>query len=99
MAKTRTSPAPKTAKAAPATATSAKGPGVIARLIHHLQHGGGTAQELFERLKADFPERGDGMLTTVKIQVTRLHKVGKLAIRKETVDGRGTVYSADPPVA
>src|SRR3954468_20815390 len=98
MAKTRTSSAAKTAKVAPAPASPAKGPGVIARLIHHLQHGGGTAQELFEKLKADFPERGEGMLTTVKIQVKRLHKAGKLASPKEQIEGRGTVYSADPPI-
>jgi hypothetical protein len=103
----KANPAPKAPKAAPVK-TPAKGkapastpaapldraPGVIARLMHHLQNGGGTTQELFEKLQADFPERGKGMLTTVKIQVKRLHASGKLAIKSETVDGRGVVYRA-----
>ena len=71
-----------------------RAPGVIARLQYHLQQGGGTVQELFEKLQTDFPERGKGMLTTVKIQVKRLHASGKLRIKSEEVDGRGVVYSA-----
>jgi hypothetical protein len=103
----KANPTPKVPKAAPAKApakgkapaSTPAGPldraaGVIARLMHHLQNGGGTINELFEKLQADFPERGKGMLTTVKIQVKRLNASGKLAIKSEQVEGRGLVYSA-----
>ena len=101
----KANPAPKTApKAAPAPkgkppavkapAPLDRAPGVIARLMHHLQNGGGTTQELFEKLQADFPERGKGMLTTVKIQVKRLNASGKMKITSEDVEGRGVVLRA-----
>ena len=48
--------------------------GVIAVLIAKLKDGGGTVQELFEHLKTVFPDRGDGMLTTVKVQLQALPK-------------------------
>jgi hypothetical protein len=39
------------------------------------------------------------MKTTIRIQVVRLHRAGKLVITKEEVEGRGTVYSATRPAA
>ncbi len=72
-----------------------KKPGVIAKIVEHLQDGGGTAEEIADKLAEDFPDRDrKGMLSTVRIQVNRLTKPPKnLVITKEKVDGRGVVYS------
>jgi|GEM_PF-3044308 len=69
-------------------------PGVIGAIIEILQAGGGTVDEIYAQLRERFPDRGEGMLTTTKIQVKRLAKEGKLAVKSVTVEGRGTVFSA-----
>jgi hypothetical protein len=80
----------------PATPTATpKAPGVIAALTDLLRNGGGTVEELYTKLAERFPDRASakgGMRTTVSIQVKRLHKTGKLAMK---VEGRGAVYSAE----
>lgn len=70
-------------------------PGVIQSLIELLKNGGGTVNELFEALKLKYPERGAGMKTTVGCQVRRLHQQGKLVVKSQKIEGRGTVFSAD----
>jgi len=78
---------------------SGKAPGVIAAIINLLRDGGGTVDELYGKLAERYPERASakgGMRTTVKIQLKRLVATGKLVIKSEEVEGRGTVYRADP---
>ncbi len=98
MAKSTKTPSPTPAPAA----APGKGPGVIAALIDLLQSGGGTPAELYDKLAERFVERASpkgGMRVTIAIQLKRLHKTGKLVIASETVEGRGTVYRADKPMA
>jgi len=74
-----------------------KGPGVIAGLIDLLQQGGGTTAELYAKLAERFPERASakgGMRVTIAIQLKRLHQSGRVVVKSEKVEGRGTVYSA-----
>lgn len=73
---------------------ASKGTGVIDAIVAHLQNGGGTVSEIYEALRVKFPERGEGMKSTVQIQVSRLHTSGKLVVTKTKVEGRGTVYKA-----
>lgn len=73
-----------------------KSGGVIDAIVQILRNGGGTVNEIFEQLKVRFPDRGDGMKTTVSIQVKRLHDSGKVVVKREKIEGRGTVFSADP---
>ena len=85
------------APAAPATKTKSAitGPGVISTLVDLLcDHGGGTVDELYKKLEAKFPERGEGMITTIRVQLARQAKQGKLNITKTVIEGRGTVYTA-----
>lgn len=81
------------AEATKAATTEPKGPGVIATLKELLQEGGGTVDELFEALKGRFPDRGDGMLTTIKVQLQALPKKGFSISKEKNEDGK-TVYSA-----
>lgn len=79
-----------------------KAPGVIDRIVYHLQNGGGTLSELTAKLVADFPDKaeaaaaGKGVVTTLKVQLGgMLIKSNKIAgLKKEKVEGRGLVYSA-----
>jgi hypothetical protein len=80
-----------------ATGTTPTKVGVIDTLKNLLLAGGGTVDELFDALAKKFPDRGAGMKTTIRIQVVRLHKDGKLVVAKKEVEGRGTVYSAVAP--
>lgn len=75
-----------------------KTPGVIARLVEKLKDGGGTVEELYQHLAGLFPDRAGtdskgGMGTTIRVQLVRLAKTGKLNISKEKVEGRGIVYT------
>ncbi len=81
------------AAAAAATPDAPKAPGVIATLKELLQEGGGTVDELFQALKGRFPDRGDGMLTTVKVQLQALPKKDFAINKTKNEDGK-TVYSA-----
>jgi len=94
-------PKPKTAPkkaAAPVAQPSGKvpgGPGVIATIIEVLRNGGGTVEEITDALAKKFPERdAKGMGTTVRIQVKRLPKSGKLKVASQEIEGRGLVYRA-----
>jgi len=71
-----------------------KKPGVIDRLVHHLQNGGGTVEELAAKLQEDFPERstadGKGMMSTIRIQLGKAgiaKKRGHVIIKTKTDDG------------
>lgn len=68
-------------------------PGVIASIIGLLVDGGGTFDQLAERLKAQFPERGDKVLTTLRIQLSRLPQQGRVVMHRRMVNGRVS-YSA-----
>ncbi len=46
-----------------------------------------SAQDIYEKLKLAFPEKGDGMLTTTRIQLTRLPKKGFPIIKVEPAEG------------
>jgi hypothetical protein len=89
-------------RAAKPEASAVRSPGVIERLIHHLQSGGGTSAELAAKLAADFPDRDkSGMLTTVRVQVHQLPAKGRLAVRRQEVEigGRRVFrYHAAPPI-
>ncbi|HUB14565.1 MAG TPA: hypothetical protein VMB34_21625 [Acetobacteraceae bacterium] len=70
--------------------------GVIATLVTLLRAGGGTKAELYEGLRAKFPERGEGMKTTVAVQLNALPKAGKLVIHQAKDAEGATRYWADP---
>jgi hypothetical protein len=98
-----------TETAAPSLAD--KKPGVIARIVHHLQNGGGTVEELLAKLEADFPDRvvaaeqrlKSGMITTVKVQLNKKNgTVTNLGLIREKGVGEGdklTRYSLPPAAA
>ncbi len=76
----------------------AKAPGIISTLVTKLKDGGGTVEELYQHLAEAFPDKvredsKGGMRTTIRVQIVRLAKTGKLNIVKEKVEGRGLVYS------
>lgn len=77
-----------------AAKTKAKGPGgmgVIDTIIAILQEGGGTVPEMAAKLAARFPDRDpNGMTATIRTQLNRLPKQGKVKIVKE-----GDRYRAD----
>lgn len=77
-------------------ADGVKKDGVISSIASILQDGGGTIEQIVAKLRKKFPERTeDGMKTTVKIQLTRLVKDGKLRkVNKEEVEGKPTKYWA-----
>jgi hypothetical protein len=58
---------------------------------------------MYDALAKKFLDRATekgGMRPTVQIQTKKLHAQGKLVVRSEQVEGRGTVYSAEvPPTA
>lgn len=86
----------KSAKKSDSAEKPAKKSGVIAALIDDLKSGGGTVNEMYDRLAKKFPDRATsekGMRITIGVQLNRLSKNG-LKIHKEKVEGRGTVYSA-----
>jgi len=85
--------APTTQPAAPKPPRAA---GVIATLIDLLRNGGGTKAELYQGLLAKFPERGEGMKTTVAVQLAGLPRAGKLVIHQERNAEGVTRYWADP---
>lgn len=60
-----------------------KGPGVIDALIEILKNGGGTVDEMLKSLMERFPDRGEKMIGTIRTQLNRLPKQGKLEIDKE----------------
>jgi hypothetical protein len=86
----------KAAKKTAKKATGEKKPGVISTIVDILKNGGGTAEQIADKLAKKFPDRKrDGMLTTVKIQLTRLVDAGKVKkIHKEEVEGKPIKYSA-----
>jgi hypothetical protein len=71
----------------------AKQPGVIAELINLLKSGGGTVEQLLAKLMKKFPGRGEAMKGTIKTQLSRLGKTGKLKITKKPTD-EGVQYRA-----
>lgn len=67
------------------------GLGVVDTIILILNEGGGTVPEIAAKLAARFPERdASGMTATIRTQLNRLPKQGKLKIVKE-----GDRYRAD----
>lgn len=69
--------------------------GVISAILAAMQQdGGASAQEILTELKKLFPERGDGMLTTIRIQVSRLPERCGFELKKTKEEGRGLVYKA-----
>lgn len=69
--------------------------GVIGAVLALMQQdGGATAQEILTSLKKQFPDRGDGMLTTIRIQVSRLPERCGFELKKTKEEGRGLVYKA-----
>lgn len=70
-----------------AKATTAKAPraeGVIGSLIGLLTDGNmRTVDELYDALAEKFPDRGEGMKTTVRVQLARLGKEGRLVVHAE----------------
>lgn len=72
--------------------------GVIEILSNLLLDGGGTVEELFQQLAKVFPERAQysqGMKVTIRRQVVALNRSGRLIIHKDTIPGRGVVYSGE----
>lgn len=67
------------------------GPGIIDTIIAILQGGGGTVDEIYVQLHAKFPDRGEGMKGTIKTQLRRLKKQGRLDVKHE-----GARFYADP---
>lgn len=66
------------------------GMGVVDTIIHILNEGGGTVAEIAAKLAARFPERdASGMTATIRTQLNRLPKQGKLKIIKEGDRYRG----------
>jgi hypothetical protein len=104
----RTSKGSKKAKKSPAkakTAAQAKGKagrpavkkvGVIAVIAEQVsQKDGASAIEIGKALAKKFPDRdAEGMLTTVRIQITRLAKRFGFEMRKFKDEKRGLVYKA-----
>lgn len=72
-------------------AKAAKPKGVIAHLIELLTDGSKrTVDELYDKLAAAHPERGEGMKTTIRVQLVRLGKEGRLVVHSEDrVDSEG----------
>lgn len=69
--------------------------GVISTILSAMQQdGGATAKEILEVLKLKFPEKNDGMMTTIRIQVSRLPERCGFELKKTKVEGRGLVYKA-----
>lgn len=79
--------AAKAAKAEERAAKKVKAPkptGVIGSLIELLTDGTQrTVDELHAELLEKFPERGEGMKTTVRVQLARLGKEGRLVVHAE----------------
>ena len=88
-------PAKKAKAEKPAKAKGERKPGVIESIKEILQNGGGTISQIHGKLCKKFPDRNqDSMLTTCKIQMTRLVTDGRLKkINKEKTEA-GIVYSA-----
>lgn len=65
--------------------------GVIKTILTCMQQdGGASAEEIIEVLKKKFPEKkADGMMTTIRIQVSRLPGRLGFTLKKDKVDGRG----------
>lgn len=78
-------------EAAAKKAKETKSPGVITSIMGLLTSGRKhTVDELYEALSKQFPDRGEGMKTTVRIQLVRLQKEGKLVVHSEDrVDSEG----------
>jgi hypothetical protein len=80
------------------TTKTSRGEGVIGTLISLLREGEPkTSEELFQGLLLKFPERGDGMKTTVNVQLSGLSRSGKLEITKGKNEAGKTTYCAAPP--
>lgn len=75
-----------------------RGPGVISTLIDILKSGGGTIDEMYAKLVEAFPDREKlkpgGMKATIKTQLGRLPKEGKLVIQHE--DGKFWADGTEP---
>lgn len=72
------------AAAAKAAAAAAKPKGVIQTLSELLQDGQKrTVDQLYDELAKRFPERGEAMKTTIRIQLVRLKSEGKLDVVSE----------------
>lgn len=80
-----------------AEAAANKPVGVIGTLMnllgekdHHGKPVKRTVDELFDILLKQFPERGEGMKTTVRVQLVRLTKEGRMTVHSEDrVDAEG----------
>ena len=86
-----------------AAAQAKRAPGVIATLMEVLQDGGKhTVDELYAHLADVFPDRGEGMKNTIKIQLLRLHQQGRLVVHSEErhdSEGKrlpGKIYWGEP---
>jgi len=82
-----------------------KAPGVINRLVYHLQNGGGTVADLASKLREDFPDRANtdpekGVSTTVRVQLGkkdgRIAKLGLIKTKPTEGDDKHMVYSLPP---
>lgn len=74
---------------------AAKTDGVIGTILETVQReGGASANEILESLKERFPDRGDGMMTTIRIQLSRLPKRLGFELKKTKDETRGLVYKA-----
>lgn len=77
-----------------AIAKGERGPGVIETIVKLLREGGGTIDELLQGLMTAFPDRGPTMRNTIKTQLNRLPKQGKLEIKR--VGDRYMASDVDP---
>lgn len=73
---------------------AAKGPGVIDSIISILNEGGGTVDEILVELLKRHPERDATMRNTIKTQLNRLPKQGRLEI--ERIDGKYVAKGVKP---
>lgn len=76
-----------------------KGEGVIGTILQCLQRkDGASVQEIFSTLKKKFKQKGDSMLTTIRIQVCSLPKRYSFTMKKQKDEKRGLVYKAPASV-
>jgi len=90
-----------------ASAKAERGPGVIDVIIRILREGGGTIDEMLAKLMEAFPDRDATMRNTIKTQLNRLPKQGRLEIVRDgnryrakdaapaPVEGQGTADKAN----
>lgn len=69
-----------------------RGIGVVDTIVQILKDGGGTVEEMFAKLKVKFPDPEKGTIATIRTQLARLPKQGKLVIHHDKATKR---YWAD----